>query len=108
MTRGDLRLHTLKCREGCGISVTVPCWPSSCNGNVLEGLSVGYVVLRHRIPRQTAETLFSTVRSDRFDAARVGQTERRRPETRNPGSDDNGPDTNEYGHRRGLFARERQ
>ncbi len=28
--------------------------------------------------------------------------------TRNPGSDDNGPDINDYRHRRGLFARKRQ
>ncbi len=54
------------------------------------------------------EAFFSTVCSDRLDGARDGHTECRCPETRNPGSDDNGPDTNDHGHRRGLFARERQ
>ena len=55
-----------------------------------------------------AGTFFSTVCSDRLDGARDGHTECRCPEARNPGSDDNSPDTNDHGHRRGLFARERQ
>jgi len=54
------------------------------------------------------EHSFQTVRSDRVDGARDGHTECRSPEARNPGSDDNGPDINDYGHRRRLFARERQ
>jgi hypothetical protein len=72
------------------------------------GFSVCCVVLRHRIPRRFAGKFFSTVRSDRLDGARDGHTECRCPETRNPGSDDNRPDINDYGHRRGLFAREGQ
>jgi Protein of unknown function (DUF1275) len=44
----------------------------------------------------------------RLDGARDGHTECRCPETRNPGSDDNGPDTNDHRHRRRVFARERQ
>jgi hypothetical protein len=72
------------------------------------GFSVRCVVLRYRIPRRFARTLFSTARSDRLDGVRDGYTECRYPETRNPGSDDNGPDINDYGHRRRLFARERQ
>ena len=55
-----------------------------------------------------AGTFFSTVCPDRFDGAGDGHTECRCPETRNPRSDDNGADINDYGHRRGLFARERQ
>ena len=68
------------------------------------GLSVCCVVLQHRIPRRFAGTFLSTIRSDRLDGARDGHTECRCPEARNPGSDDNGPDTNDYRHRRGLFA----
>ena len=44
--------------------------------------------------------------ADRLDGARDGHTECRCPEARSPGSDDNGPDTDDHGHRRGLFARE--
>jgi len=65
-------------------------------------------LLRHRVPRRSARRFFQTVRSDRFDGARDGHTECRCPETRNPGPDDNGPDINNYKHRRGLFDRERQ
>ena len=54
------------------------------------------------------EISFQPFASDRLDGARDGHTECRCPETRNPGSDDNGPDTNDHGHRRGLFARKRQ
>ena len=43
-----------------------------------------------------------------FDLARNGHTQCRCPETRNPGSDDDGPDANDYRHRRGFFARERR
>jgi hypothetical protein len=66
------------------------------------------VVLRHRIPSRAARRFFSTVCSDRLDGARDGHTESCCPETRNPGSYDDGPDINAHGHRRGLFARERQ
>jgi len=72
------------------------------------GLSVCSVVWRHRIPRRSARTPFSTVCSDRFDGARDGHTKCRCPKASNSGPDDNGPDTNDHGHRRGLFARERQ
>src|SRR6266581_1972259 len=54
------------------------------------------------------EEFLSTVCSDRLDGARDGHTQCCCPEARNPGSDDNGPDTNDHGHRRGLFTRERQ
>jgi hypothetical protein len=72
------------------------------------GFSVCSVVLQHRIPRRFAGTLFSTVRSDCLDGARDGHTQCRCPKTRDPGSDDNGPDINDNRHRCGLFARERQ
>jgi hypothetical protein len=58
--------------------------------------------------RLSRPVALSTVRSDCFDGARDGHTQCRCPETRNPGPDDNGPDTNDHRHRRGLFARERQ
>src|SRR6266478_5525499 len=71
-------------------------------------LSLCCVVVRHRIQTRLAGTLFSTLCSDRPDGARDGHTECRCPQARNTRSDDNGPDTNDYGHRRGLFDRERQ
>jgi hypothetical protein len=61
------------------------------------GFSVCCVVLRHRIPRRSARRFYSTVCSDRLDGARDGHTQCRCPETRYPGSDDNGPDFNDYG-----------
>jgi hypothetical protein len=48
------------------------------------------------------------IRSHHPHGARDGHTECRCPEARNPRSDDNSPDTNDHGHRRGLFDRERQ
>src|SRR6266550_7184838 len=41
-------------------------------------------------------------------ALAMGTRKRRCPEARNPGSDDNGPDINDYRHRRGLLASEWQ
>jgi hypothetical protein len=67
--------------------------------------------LRNRrtwIQKRPAGTFFSTVCSHRPHGARDGHTECRCPEARNPRSDDNSPDTNDHGHRRGLFDRERQ
>jgi hypothetical protein len=83
---------------------------SICGTSVPPGgcFSVCCVVLWHRIPTLSARKFFSTVCSDRLDGARDGHAECRCPETRNPGSDDNGPDINDHRHRRGLFARERQ
>jgi Protein of unknown function (DUF1275) len=73
-----------------------------------SGISVCCVVLRHRIPSRSARRFLSTVCSDRLNGARDGHTECCCPEARNPRSDDNGPDINDYRHRRGLFARERE
>ena len=50
----------------------------------------------------------STVCFDRLNGTRDGHTQCRCPEARNPGPDDNGPDINDYRHRRGLFARGRK
>jgi hypothetical protein len=53
-----------------------------------------------RIAKRFAGTFFSTICSDRLDGSRDGHTQCRCPEARNPGFDDNGPDTNDHGHRR--------
>ncbi len=71
-------------------------------------LEAVFLSLLHRLSRRFAATLFSTVRSDCLDGARNGHTERRCPEARSPGSDNNGADTNNHRHRRGLSAREGQ
>src|SRR6266853_4140918 len=83
---------------------------SICGASVPPGggFSVCCVVLRHRIPRRSARRFFSTVRSDRLAGARDGHTECRCPEARKPRSHDDGLDINDYRHRLGLFARERQ
>jgi hypothetical protein len=73
-----------------------------------SGLSVCCIALRHRIQRRLAGTFFPTLYSGRLDGAGHGHAGSRCPEARNPGSDDNRPDTNDHGHRRGLFAREWQ
>jgi hypothetical protein len=77
-THGNLGLYTVEPREGCEMRA------------------------------DHSGTFFSTVCSNRLDCARDGHAECRCPEARNPGSDDNGPDTNDHRHRRGLFLRERQ
>jgi len=64
-------------------------------------------LLRNRIPKRSARRVLSTVCSDSLDGARDGHTQCRCPEARNPGSDNNSPDTDDHGHRRRLFARER-
>ena len=54
------------------------------------------------------EDSFQAFALNYLTGARDGHTKRSCPETRNPRSDDNGPDTDDHGHRRGLFHRERQ
>jgi len=63
--------------------------------------------VRHRVQKRLAGTFFSTVCSHRPYGAGNGHTECRCPQARNTRSDDNGPDTDDHGHRRGLFDRER-
>jgi hypothetical protein len=125
-TRGNTRRNSLKRASQAATSITGHCGPATrwtghgpgerrfadsiCGASIPPGggFSVCCVVLRHRIPSRFAGTFFLTVCSDRLNGARDGHTECRCPEARNPGSDDNGPDINDYGHRRGLFARGRK